>query len=475
MGLFLSLKFQSQSTLFFHTHFGSEGDDIGNSVIQDFNGEYYCLGETDGNGANQKDVMLAKINNLGILIWKKNFGGMNADIGKAIIQLPDSSLMFTGYTNSFGNGGYDAYIVKTTKDGSLIWQKTFGGLDWDFAYSINKTTDGNIIICGATYSYGQGDRNAFILKLDYNGNFIWNKTYGGTEEDELRKIIQTADGGYIAAGTTKSYGDTLGDIWITKFNSMGDSVWFKTDGGVKMEVGNSIVQNINGDYLVTGGSESFSFGKEDAYISKFSNNGSFVWRQYYGSAGGDEESYEVLNSHSTYGDMVITYGTRQYAAYGLDIKTLLLDFQGYYVRGGNFGGPYDDIGYSLFNTLDKGYVACGYTKSFGAVNTDFFVVKYDSEMTIGPLIVSIKNDSRKSGFNLYPTLISEGVLYAEFPDGQPQPFSVEIFDLYGIPVESLKIEEVSVNKFRIHLPENLNGMVIVSLNKGEYVKKCIVR
>ncbi len=437
-------------------------------------GRYFALGETDGNGALQKDILLASVNDIGIKLWQKNFGGINADIGTSLVQLPDSNLILVGYTNSFGNGGYDAYIIKTTQSGELIWQKTFGGLDWDFAYSVNKTSDGNLIICGSTYSYGQGDRNAFILKMDYNGNFIWNKFYGGTKEDDLKKIIQTTDGGYIAVGTTKSYGDSLGDIWITKFNSSGDSVWFKTDGGVKMEVGNSVVENPNGDYLITGGSESFSFGKEDAYISKFSNSGNFIWRQYYGSAGSDEESYDVVNSRSTYGNMVITYGTRQYAAYGLDIKTLLLDFQGYYVRGGNFGGPNDELGHSLFNTSDKGYVACGYTEGFGAINKDFFVVKYDSEMTIGPLIVHVKETSLQKGFKVYPTIVENKEMFVNTPDNENRSLSIEIMDIYGIIVKPEEIERVSDHTYRLLLPSNLKGLIFVSLNNGEYIQKCII-
>jgi hypothetical protein len=231
-------------------------------------GGYYTLGETDGFGASQKDILLTRNSNIGTVIWQKTFGGINAEIGNGLVQLADSSLVFTGFSNSYGNGGYDAIIIKTDANGNLIWQKTFGGIDWDFGYSISKTLDGNLIVCGATYSFRQGTRDAFILKLDYNGNFLWNRIYGGSKEDDLKKIIQTADGGYIAVGTTMSYGDSLGDIWVTRFNSSGDSIWFKTQGGSKMELGNSIVQDVYGDFIVTGGSESYSNGKEDAYVFK---------------------------------------------------------------------------------------------------------------------------------------------------------------------------------------------------------------
>lgn len=473
--VFIQFVCLSQNPLFFHTRFGSDQDDKGMDIIQTMDSQYVAVGYTNGYNVSQTDILVAKTNKLGVPIWQKTFGGISADIGKSIIELPDSSLVFTGYSNSFGAGGYDAIIFKTDKTGNLIWRKTFGGLDWDFAYSISKTLDGNLIICGATYSYGRGGSDGFLLKLDYNGNFLWDKIYGSKKDDDLKKVITTNEGGYIAVGTTKGYGDSLGDIWVTKFNAQGDSTWFKTNGGIKMEIGNSVVQDVNNDYLICGGSESFSFGKEDAYIFKLNNSGNFVWNQFYGLATKDEESYDVVNSKSTYGSMVITFGTREQSAYQIDIKTLLLDFNGYYVRGGSFGGPNIDIGYALYNTFDKGYVACGYTESFNAIMSDFFIVKYDSEMTIGPLIVSLKELSSSGKQRLYPTFVENHSFRIETEGAGQLPVKIEVVDVYGVQIKNLKIEEIDSGLLQISLPENVKGVIIVNVNDGKLIKKCLVQ
>ncbi|MES2680622.1 MAG: T9SS type A sorting domain-containing protein [Bacteroidota bacterium] len=341
---------------------------------------------------------------MAVPVWQKNIGGVLSEIAKSVVELPDSSLVIAGYTSSFGNGGYDAYIIKTDKNGNLLWQKTFGGTDWDFAYSINNTSDGNLIVCGTTYSFGRGENDAFILKLDYNGNFLWTKTYGGTKSDDLKEIVPTLDGGFIATGTTKSYGDSLGDIWVTKFNSSGDSTWFKTHGGVKKDVGNTIVQNANADYFIGGGSESFGIGKEDAYVFKLNSSGNFLWSGYEGKANEDEEIYSLKNSYEIVGGIVFCYTTREITAFGMDSKTLLYDQNGYYVNGGRVGSTGMEEVFSIANCKDNGYIVAGYTTGFASSLSDVFIVKFDSVMNAPGAFTNIGGAFTKNGFDVrvYP-------------------------------------------------------------------------
>lgn len=475
--VFFSFAIKSQNPLFFHTKYGSEADETGNSVIQALNGQYLIIGQTTGFGASQNDILLTRTNNLGIPIWHKLFGGFNADVGKALVELSDSSIVFVGYSNSFGNGGYDAVIFKTDKNGNLIWKKTYGGTDWDFANSINKTSDGNLIVCGTTFSFGRGAKDAFILKIDPNGNFLWNKVYGGKKDDELKEIIQSKDGGYIAVGTTKSYGDSLGNVWVTKFNSSGDSTWFIQRGGAKMEVGNSIVQDKNDNYLICGGSESYTFGKEDAYIVKLANNGSFIWDNHFGLSTQDEEAYDILNTTSNFGTMVITLGWRVSGSTELDVYTIVLSNEGFYINGGTFGGLKDEVAHSICNTKDKGYVAVGYTEGFNALLKDVFIVKYDSELTIGPLIISVEEltaQNEKNAYDIYPTLISESVIYVK--PGQSnsgKPISIQIYDIMGALIENVRIEKSNQGFYKLTIPEHIKGLLLINLNNGELVKKCI--
>lgn len=462
----------SQPTLFFHSRFGLNEDDNGNAIIQTLDTNYFVVGQSNSFGESQTDIYISKLNRKGLPFWQRNLGGFLLDVGKSVVELNDSSFVIAGYTNSFGAGGYDAYIVKVDKNGNVIWQKTFGGGDWDFAYSINKTTDGNLIICGATYSFGRGNKDGLILKMDYNGNILWNKIYGGAEEDDLREIIQTSDGGYIAVGTTKSYGDNLGDIWITKFDASGDSTWFKTIGGNKKDVGTSITQDKHSDYFIGGGSESYSNGMEDAYVVKLANNGSFLRHQWEGIANQNEEITSIKNSISISDGIVFCFSTAEVAGFKIDTKTLLFDSLGYYVNGGRVGSVEDEEAYCVANCFDRGYVIVGYSQGFNALQKDIFVVKFDSLMNgPGNLFVGLNsiNEDTQPNLKVYPNPFVDKI----FINSKDEDFlnSLEVFDLYGKKV----FEKNDLNSEIIEI-DNLNlisGFYIFKINTKSrtYFKK----
>lgn len=188
----------------FYTKFGGNGIDIGYSAKPTLDGQYIIVGSTSSYGAGNTDVYLVKLDSMGNIMWQKTYGGFLNDVGKAVIQVADSGYFIAGFTNSYGAGGYDSYLIRTDKMGNLIWQKTYGGLDWDFATDLVYTPDGNLAVVGNTSSYGSGKKDGFALKYDFLGNLIWQKLFGGIEDDELKAIITTNDNYLAAVGYTQS-------------------------------------------------------------------------------------------------------------------------------------------------------------------------------------------------------------------------------------------------------------------------------
>jgi len=145
--LFFGLAGQPPSSYF--GKFGGPGDDIGYSAKQTFNGNYIVAGSSTSNG-NGTELYLVKIDSMAAGLWEKYYGGNGSEVGKSVIQLPDSGYVVAGFTDSFGAGGYDAYLIRVDKNGSLIWQRTFGGTDWDFANDLVLAPDGNLFVVGST-------------------------------------------------------------------------------------------------------------------------------------------------------------------------------------------------------------------------------------------------------------------------------------------------------------------------------------
>ncbi|MBK7667099.1 MAG: hypothetical protein IPJ32_06920 [Sphingobacteriaceae bacterium] len=234
------------------------GHDIGYGVIQTLNGQYAVTGSTGSFGNGNSDVYLAFV-----------------DMGWSA-QLSDSGFVIAGYTNSFGSGGYDVLVVRTDKTGNLIWQKAFGGLDWDFGNCVKASATGDsLIIAGTTYSFGYGKSDGYILKIGINGNLGWQKTYGGPEDDEFKSFVLTYNNQYAFAGSTKSLGDVKGDAWLLKTGLAGDSILsLKYGSGNKNQFFNDIKENPNNNnFHLCGGYDSLGVDSSWAMIVVLNQNG----------------------------------------------------------------------------------------------------------------------------------------------------------------------------------------------------------
>jgi len=212
----------SDEKLRWNKTFGGGNDDYLGYLIQSDDGGYVIAGETYSYGAGKADIWIIKLDSKGNKLWDKTFGGINDDWIYALIQTDDSSYILAGMTFSFGAGAGDFWIIKLDKEGNKLWDRTFGGIYDDSAYLLIQTDDGGYAVAGYTFSYGLGEADYWLIKLDSKGNKLWDKTFGGSGEDSVRSLIQTDDGGYALAGITFSFGAGEGDFWIIKLDKKGN-------------------------------------------------------------------------------------------------------------------------------------------------------------------------------------------------------------------------------------------------------------
>lgn len=214
----ISVVFMTQvQDIEWYRTFGGKDWDIGCSVQQTVDGGYIVVGYTKSLGSSDYDVYLIKVDANGNLQWEKTYGGAGFDIGVSVQQTSDCGYIIVGYMGSFGSGGVDIYLIKIDSNGNILWQKTFGGSGYDRGFSVQQTTDGGFIIVGSTNSFGSGT-DVYLIKTDSNGNLQWQKTLGGSAIDWGNFVQQTSDGGYIIVGYTKSFGLGETDVYLIKIS-----------------------------------------------------------------------------------------------------------------------------------------------------------------------------------------------------------------------------------------------------------------
>ena len=238
------------------------------------------------------DFLLVKTDSRGNEQWNKTFGGINDDSAYSVLQTSDGGYILAGSTtdDAFDK---DYWLVKTDSSGDEQWNKTFGGTDYDCAYSIQQTSDGGYIFVGSTEaygtgteSYGTGSCDFWLIKTDSNGNWQWDKTFGGTGDDMAGSVQETSDGGYILAGSTSDNAfDT--DLWLVKTDSKGNEQWDITFGGSCLDLGGAAQQTSDGGYILAGSTGSYGNGSFDFWLIKTDSNGNWQWDKTFGGTGDD--------------------------------------------------------------------------------------------------------------------------------------------------------------------------------------------
>ncbi len=320
------LKLNSKGEAEWQKAFGRSGYDGANSIQQTTDGGYIVAGWTYSY-ITREDIYILKLNSKGEIEWEKTFGSEDYDDAvNSIQQTTDGGYIVAGWTGPFGSGGGDVYILKLNSKGKVEWQKTFGGKYYEGANSIQQTKDGGYIVAGWTESFGSGQKDVYILKLSSKGDLEWQKTFGGKKDDGAELIQQTADGGYIVAGWTGPFGSGLEDVYILKLNSKGEVQWQKTFGGKAYDEANSVQQTTDGGYIVGGSTNSFGSGGYDVYILKLNSKGEVEWQKTFGGEGSDGA---MSIQQTTDGGYIVAGWTSSFGSGESDIYILKLDSKGW--------------------------------------------------------------------------------------------------------------------------------------------------
>jgi parallel beta-helix repeat protein len=308
--------------------------------------------------------------------WAMTYGGIHDDYVYSIQQTSDGGYVMTGGTLSFGIQNWDAWVLKLDANGNVQWQRTYGDTHDDYAYSIQETSDGGYVVAGEMTFVMRGS-DLWVMKLDVNGDVEWQNTYGGTNNERANAIRQTSDGGYVVAGETGSFGAGGSDAWILKLDGHGNVQWAKAYGSVNNDYANAIRQTSDGGYVVAG-ERSPNTSSSSAWIFKLDGNGNMLW-QSFGDSYSGYGSAECIQQTSD--DGYVVAGWIYHSAGGSDAWVLKLDGNGNTQWAKTYGDAHSinnyNTAYSIRQISDGGYIVAGMTGSFGAGGSDAWVFKLD--------------------------------------------------------------------------------------------------
>jgi len=253
--------------------FGGYRYDIAHAVEETADSGIIVAGHTSSFGAALGNAFLLKTDKNGNEQWSQSYGGPNYETAFAARQTSDGGYVLAGETRSLSRGGADLYLVKTDGEGAEMWTATFGGPATDGAHSVQQTSDGGYILAGGTESFGEGMFDGWLIKTDTGGIEQWSRTFGGSGNDILFYAEQTPDGGYIASGATYSSGAGGGDYWLVRTDHEGNELWGRTFGGPGRDESYWLDQTNDGGVILSGMTDSFGAGEGDFWVIKTDSEG----------------------------------------------------------------------------------------------------------------------------------------------------------------------------------------------------------
>jgi hypothetical protein len=364
----LLISFAANAQGVFKRTFGATtGFNEGNSVVQMPDTGFLMVGAMSGFGGGASDIMMIKTDKNGVQQWLKPFGWANIEVGKNIKATNDGNYVICGYTNSFGAGGYDVLLVKITPTGETIWARTYGGADWDFGYTVCPTADGGYIVAGETYSFGLGQNDFYVVKTDADGVMQWQKTIGTPLADVGRSVVQTYDGTYVVVGYTTQVSNTNNnDVFFTRLDAQGDTLWTKRQNPVGDDYAFDVAQiPTDSSYCIVGHTNSFSGPLFDPYILHFTKDDVQLTANNMPSNGYSSRMYSCV-ARNVNGQLGITGETiPDFDSKPFGLMNLISPDAGY-IWGFNFNINFqEEYFYQIINCFGDGFAMVGTSKSAG--------------------------------------------------------------------------------------------------------------
>jgi uncharacterized delta-60 repeat protein len=353
--------------------YGADKEDKAYDVVALKDGTIAMAGATRSFSLGKEDIYVLKTDAKGKMLWEKRLGKARKDIAYAIDDAPGKALYIAGTSKSYSKeGDYDMIVMKLDSNGNVLWGKSLGGAGKDQGYGVVTTRDGGCVVVGKTKSFGHGHYDAYVVKLSSDGKVLWSKAFGGESNDEAQAVTQLADGSLIITGGTESFGAGEFDFYIIKLAANGKKLWERYYGEKKEDMLNCVTPSAKGGFTAAGYTRSYHSHKKDLNVMRCDKDGNILWHKIVG-----KQNHEIANDIvSMPDDGVLVVGSDKSKGHGKnDIYVLTFDAGGKLTFEKTYGGKKNDVAHGVDRTPDGGYVIAGESESFGEEDYDVYLMK----------------------------------------------------------------------------------------------------
>ena len=466
------------SQITFYEQYSNSGYDYGQGITQTEDSSYLVTGSSSSFTDGPSQAFLLKTDSLGNFKWSKHYGGSESEWGRRVMYIEDYGIFIAGYTNSFGNGAYDFYLVKTDTDGNQEWDATFGTTGWERVLDAALTRDSGVIMVGETTNTSDGKSDIYMVRTDKDGNELWSQQLGDLGDDVLTTIERFDDSTFILAGKTYVADSALCKALLFKMHENGTVEWSDTVGASGYyQINAAYVNPLNGDIAAVG-MNVFPSGDTAIFESKCNATGSFYLLNQAQMQGIDY--YTGIASFGTSDRFIVTQNyTNQYSYGGTDVSIAQhYNYLGWEnnIGGVNYAG--DELVGEVIPTSDNGAIVVGYVTQTEVGGGNVFLIKLmpnapylssNDDSSTNP-IVSVEPVSLSNGIRLYPNPASD-VLYLQMPE--TGNYRLQLIDVSGRPVA----EQEFASQHQLNLAGVKSGSYLVlltDLDKGQLYRATVI-
>ena len=465
----------------FYKIYGGPNQEEAKDFIETNDKGFLICGSSSSFGQGTSSVYLIKTDSNGIFKWSKTYGGINADKGMSIVKTPDNGAYISGYSNSFNNLEYDAYCIKIDSIGTMQWQRSYEGNDWDFIYSSALMPDSGLVMVGETYTNSAGDADAYLIRINKYGDTLWTKKFGTPQMEKFNSVVYAENSIYVC-GTIKDAQTLKTKGLVARYSLSGNLLstnYIYGNNSYEYAL-NCINKTQNHQFVLAG-----DIIKADSILPhgeirlRIDSSLNIIWR--------DSSSF-----FTTLSGRYIFQDNRQHLMTVLTLnggngKTamFLADYDDwvYYNFGSTFGGLEDEEGVKgMISSLNK-LVYLGNTYSWGYGDKDYWLVMFKADTLIGDQKIKYNTYTDTTSLNPFDLKEYSMLSVSVFPNplskkeniiitniNSAKPIAIELSQINGQQIFNQQYQNSTSLKIDLEKFHLASGVYYVRFTQDDKVK-----